>query len=357
MRSYRKCAEIAAELRSRFLARREAGEFDLESERELAASLGAGRPTIAKALKQLAEEGLVECGTRGVRPLPFRQRFRYAYVASIHSTNGAFWFSAYQRLWLELEKQFRSIHCSIDLLTFDPDEQGNIVEEFAASLRGYDTVYLSLLGARCHFPLARCLRDLGKNVLFLNENMETEGFPLCALGNFEAGALAADTLLERGYRHTAILAPAVNAANLDFRQRINGFASVITKHGREFTLYASNLNAPLEELSLMQRCLSQLPRQDFDSAFFLDDRWISLIDPLIEKGEIPDFGILALDGHMNARTHQPPVDAISHGTIPLAEKLRDLAAEQEKNGFFPAPLFRCRITPTLYRGRTLRELA
>ncbi len=355
MRTYRKYTDVRNELRTLILSMRDSGKTRLEGERELAARLGTGRPTVAKALKQLELEQLIRCTKSGVQILPFRQRFRYAYVAAVHFINNTFWFWAYQHLWDELERLAQQQNIKIELVQFDPDFQEDPASRFLEQLEPYDVVFLSLTGHFKELALPDALRKRNRPVFLLNENMETDGFPLYCLGNFETGALAARLLLEHGYRNTAILAPCINTSSFDFRNRINGFSSVMEQNGAIFELFSTNAKANMEELNLIQRCVCQLPNRGFDSIFYLDDKWITISDPLIEAGLTPEFGILAVDGNMISRRHNPPIDTISHGTVPLARKICEIITEWELGTFHYDPTVRFRITPEFFRGRTLRE--
>lgn len=355
MRSYRKFTDVQEDLRQRILFLQHSGESRLEGERDLAVRFRTGRPTIAKALAQLEQEKLIERTRGGVRIVPFRQKFRYAYVATVHRINDTFWYLAYQHLWNELEKLAHRQNLKIDLVLYDP-EQEHARSRLLEQLTQYEMIFLSLIGMFVEDSLADQLRKLKRSVIILDENIETEGFPLYALGNFETGSFAARILLERGYRKTAILAPGLNTSTCDFLGRINGFTSEMKKTGI-FQLFAVHTYSEMEELNLMQRCINQLPGRGFDSIFFLDDKWIMLCSPLIESGLVPDFGILAFDGTMTARRHNPPIDTVSHGTIPLAEKICKIISEHESGHFQYEPSVRCRILPNYYRGKTLRAAA
>ena len=89
---YKKYRDILNELRSRVINLRQEGKVHFPAERDLAMQLEAGRPTIAKALRCLMNEGLLERSKGGNRIPPFKQRFRYAYLACTFKVNGVFWF-------------------------------------------------------------------------------------------------------------------------------------------------------------------------------------------------------------------------------------------------------------------------
>ncbi|MDD3155184.1 MAG: GntR family transcriptional regulator [Victivallaceae bacterium] len=354
-KQYKKFADILAALRKFVGDAGHSGSKVLPGERELAERFGAGRPTIAKALDVLAGEGRI-CRTHGgTRLLPQRQRHRYGYLASCHEVNGAFWFSAYQRLWEHLEKQFAAANLHVDLLKFYPN--GSSVAEQLEAFRDYDVIFLSLVGRPRSELVVEKLRSQGSCVFLLNETDELPDYPLYALGNREVGRIAAETLLARGYRQAAIMGPTVNASSHDFRRRIAGFLDAWESGGGGYTgLFLSYLNGGMEELMLAQKCFDKLPLQNFDCAFFLCDDWISIADELIEGKGAPRFGVLAFDGTMKARRHFPPIDTLTHGTVPLATKLREIAEEMENGSFVLDPTIRCRLSPTLIPGETLHPL-
>ena len=351
MRTYRKQTDVLTELREFVIAKRTEGVSRLDGERALAAQFAAGRPTIGKALQQLEKDGLIHRSRSGATILPFRQKYRYAYAAQVHCINDTFYFPAYKDLWMELQKTAAEAGIRIDLLPYDPDYP-ETQQEFLEKLDSFDLVFFSLFFNSTFLP--EVLRGWKCRAVLLNELDECDDFPLYALDNFETGAMAARILLERGYRRPALSAPGINTASLDFRQRINGFAKVMEKAGCRFQLLSSYMDLGIEEINLMQRCIMRLPRLGFDSVFFLDDHWVMLCDPLIEAGMVPEFGILAFDGNMIARTHNPPIDTLSHGTLPLVRKVREIIFAEEAGFFRYDPSFRFRIAPDYFPGKTLR---
>lgn len=352
MRNYRKLADVHKELRELVFSRRVKGETRLDGERSLAELLHTGRPTVSKALRLLEEDGLIQRTKSGVVIEPLRQKFRYAYVAAVHMINNTFWFSAYKELWLELERLAGRCGIGIELLPYDSDLPEQL-PEFQARLANFDAVFFSFAFFSKEF-FENLLRQEGPKVFFLSELLTQDGFPLYALDNFESGAMAARILLERGYRHPALLAPKINTSSIDFRRRIDGFSSVMEEADSPFQLFSSKLLAGVEELSLLQQCVTQLARRGFDSIFFLDDQWVMLCEPLIEAGMTPEFGILAFDGNMTASTHTPPIDTVTPGTIPLARKVCEIIFDWETGYFRYDPSVHFRIAPEYLRGRTLR---
>ncbi|UKI29629.1 MAG: GntR family transcriptional regulator [Lentisphaeria bacterium] len=352
MRSYRKLADVQRELRELVFARRVEGGTRLDGERGLAEQLRAGRPTVSKALRLLEEDGLIRRTKNGVVILPLQQKFRYAYVAAVHMINNTFWFPAYKDLWMELERLAGRCGIRIELLPLRLRPAGTVARISSPAGRFRCGVFLA-----GHFPeefFEGLLRMEKPRALLLSELLTHEGVPLYALDNFETGAMAARILLERGYRHPALLAPKFNTATADFRRRIDGFSAVMEENDCPFKLFSSSLLAGVEELNLLQQCVTQLYRRGYDSVFFLDDKWVMICDPLIEAGMTPEFGILAFDGTMTARTHNPPIDTLTHGTIPLARKICEIIFDWETGHFCYDPSIRFRIAPEYLRGRTLR---
>lgn len=354
MRNYRKFDEVRSELFRHILALRGAGTERLESERRLAEIFCTGRPTISKVLQQLKAEGVIVYENQRIFIPPFRQHFRYAYIASVNSINNTFWFSAYQRLWNELAQQARQVNIEVEFVEFDPEIEVGTLERFIDSLRGFDLCFLSLVGRPSFLDIYRRFREENRQLFLLDENMESAGGPLLCLGNFEVGAVAAKLLLKRGYCKTAVLAPMLNISTRDFRRRIEGFTATMTDAGGHVELFSSNLRSQLEELTLLRRCINHLPRRGFDSVFYLDDYWVMLTDNLIENGLIPEFGILAVDGTMAARGHQPPIDTVSHATVQLAARICEIILARELGGFRYDPTQHIRLPPIHLPGKTLR---
>ena len=198
----------------------------------------------------------------GVVILPLQQKFRYAYVAAVHMINNTFWFPAYKDLWMELERLAGRCGIRIELLPYDSDLPEQL-PEFQARLADFDAAFFSLATFRREF-FEGLLRMEKPRALLLSELLTHEGVPLYALDNFETGAMAARILLERGYRHPALLAPKFNTATADFRRRIDGFSAVMEENDCPFKLFSSCLLAGVEELNLLQQCVTQLYRRGYD---------------------------------------------------------------------------------------------
>ena len=86
----------------------------------------------------------------------------------------------------------------------------------------------------------------------------------------------------------------------------------------------------------------------------MKSKGISSLEELIEAGKVPEFGILAVDGTMTSRMHHPPIDTISHATLPLAERLCSIVEQSELGQFRFDPAERILIPPQYLRGKTLR---
>ena len=263
--------------------------------------------------------------------------------------------SAYQRLWDWIERLSREKKLNVELFKFgrDHNEDPMTEKETLDQLKDFDVIFMSLIGAGCGASMAQKLRSLGPKVFILNENDETLGFPLYCLGDFAVGELAAKTFFERGYRKTAIIAPMINLTSIDFFRRVEGFTQTMRALGGHFELFSSNMKSQMDELLLMQRCIDRLPDQGFDSAFFLCDNWISLAENIIQMGKTPEFGILAFDGTMKARSHMPPIDTLTHGTISVAQKIVSTVEDIEAGVFQYDPNECIRFVPDVIRGKTL----
>ena len=356
MRSYRKNDEILRELREHIESLRRQGITRLESGRKLAGILHTGRPSVGKAIRVLEEQRVLARDCRTLHILPRRQRFRYAFAASVHSINDTFLYPAYFRLWEEVRKRVTEAHLEIELVLYDPASDAKTTAAFLERLETFDVVFFSLINEE---NIAGLIGEPGSHryaAFLLDENMEIPGYPLYCLGNYQVGEVAARCLLEHGYRHPALISPHLNTSTLDFSRRIEGFTATMKQYGvADVQLCSVNTGMLTSDLTLIQRSLETLPGSGFDSVFFLEDRWIMLVDPLFREGRIPEFGVIAFDGTMMGRCHQPPVTTISHATIPLAECLCGIVREWESSLFRFDPEVRRRFTPEIIPGYTIRN--
>ena len=171
-------------------------------------------------------------------------------------------------------------------------------------------------------------------------------------GNIEAGRMAAQTLIDRGYKHVAFLGGPRSATST--QDRFAGFAEVIGPSNVEMTVsYASNysFDAGREE---MQRLLRSAPAE----AYFCGDDVLSIgvLSAITDAGlSVPqDIGIIGLNdmemaawANINLTTIRNPIKQIIASSIELIE-----ASLKDDSRYPEARLFACTIVE---RG-TLRPL-
>ena len=172
------------------------------------------------------------------------------------------------------------------------------------------------------------------------------------IDNIEAGRMAAQTLLERGYRRVAFLGGPKSATST--QDRYAGFSEVIAASDADMTVsYASNYSfeAGREE---MQRLLQGTPAE----AYFCGDDVLSIgaLSAIQSAGmKVPrDIGIIGLNdmemagwANINLTTIRNPVEQIIASSIELIE-----ASLKDDNRYPEARLFACEVVE---RG-TLRPL-
>jgi len=172
------------------------------------------------------------------------------------------------------------------------------------------------------------------------------------IDNIEAGRMAAQTLLARGYRRVAFLGGPKAATST--QDRFAGFSEVIAASDADMTVsYASNYSfeAGREE---MQRLLQGTPAE----AYFCGDDVLSIgaLSAIQSAGmKVPqDIGIIGLNdmemagwANINLTTIRNPVEQIIASSIELIE-----ASLIDDNRYPEARLFACEVVE---RG-TLRPL-
>lgn len=355
VKTYNKFEDVLEQLREYIFRIKGAGKSLIPAERELAEQFEASRGTIGKALRQLESEKIIVRNRQGTHILASLQKKRYIYAASVHRNNNTFWFSPYYRLWQELELLMRDNGLRIELYQFDPEDESQSVESQGNELAEADTVFLSLMNETVS-TVVEGLRLRNRRVILLDETNSMPGVPTVALDNTAVGELAAQQLLDAGYRHPSVISPLLNLGNPAFLARLKGFDRIMREHGMLYEVFSSNTHDRFTELTHLNKCISLLPEQGFDCAFFLTDEDIDLADSLIERGLVPEkFGILGFDGSMKARTHRPPVDCISHGIEGIARQIIKMILNQETGN--DTPVTDCRISPQFCPGKTLRKQA
>jgi DNA-binding LacI/PurR family transcriptional regulator len=172
------------------------------------------------------------------------------------------------------------------------------------------------------------------------------------IDNIEAGRMAAQTLIDRGYKRVAFLGGPVAATST--QDRLAGFSEVLAASDVQMTFsYASNysFDAGREE---MQRLLQSAPAE----AYFCGDDVLSIgvLSAIQDAGlNVPeDIGILGLNdmemagwANINLTTIRNPVEQIVASSIELME-----ASLKDESRYPEARLFACQIVE---RG-TLRPL-
>jgi len=172
------------------------------------------------------------------------------------------------------------------------------------------------------------------------------------IDNIEAGRMAAQTLIDRGYKRVAFLGGPASATST--QDRFAGFAEVIATSGLEMTVsYASNYSFDAGRTE-MQHLLQSTPAE----AYFCGDDVLSIgaLSAIQDAGlHVPeDIGIIGLNdmemagwANINLTTIRNPVSQIISSSIELIE-----ASLKDDSRYPEARLFACTIVE---RG-TLRPL-
>ena len=244
--------------------------------------------------------------------------------------------------------QARGLRPLLVNLTDEVDPENSI-----RMLRAYSVDGVIVASSTLPATFAEGFKDAGVPVVHsFGRQSPSPKVNVLGIDNIQAGRMAAQTLIERGYQRVAFLGGPVSATST--QDRFAGFAEVIAASGLDMTVsYASNYSFDAGRAE-MQRLLQFPPAE----AYFCGDDVLSIgaLSAIQDAGlRVPqDIGIIGLNdmemagwANINLTTIRNPLRPIISASIALIEaSLKDDSRPPE------AQLFACTIVE---RG-TLRPL-
>lgn len=353
MKKYVKSANVKSGLYALIVQLRRAGRLVLPGIRDLALMLEASNGTVVKCLNELKRSGVVYSGKNATMiSEPQRQKLKYVYLYTGHMDNGFGYFPAFSRLWQALSHTAELENIVIKPLLIDPFGGGSHRLEVKRLLQEYDVIFSGLLPMNDTLDLGGC----GKRLFVLDEfdHARIPGSSLIGLDNRAVGEMAAQVLLESGYRNSVILAaPGMDTMTFSLNRRIEGARHLLHFTG-EVMLPPDNLRRAINSCN---RALHKAIAAGYDSAFVLSDEYINLVSGgLCSKAIIPGrFGLITVDGCNTAINCHPPITAISHGTAGVCAEIMRTIRELEQ-GTRADTVTAVRVKPEIYSGRSLQKI-
>ncbi len=358
MKPYSKYENVLANLTRHIQAHRRSMDMVLEGERTLVTLLGTSRKTLAKAMDTLEAKGVLQREPNFTRILPGgKQKHRYAYTATAHRTNGNFWYASCGFAWDRLKLLLAQNDMTADLVFYDPENPGENEETLFLSLKDYDCIFNALaLEPLENDRLMRRLRDnAGVQCVAMGETLYHPEFPMITPDFYQSGVLAAEHLLNAGYRNPIMMATMVTESDIAFSLRICGFRETIEKAGGTCEKLFFSYQERLESVVKMNQYLSEIKKHGRDSVFFAQDTWIDLaVEPLYAAGLVPDpIGIVAINSTQTATAHIPSIAVIDSENRSMADEMLSVILSIE-NGTFEKKPFIKRFPVFITKGLSIK---
>lgn len=324
-RSYTTANEIVPHLERIIRDLRNGGRRFLPSERQLQEQVGASRMTLRKALDVLEGQGMLIKDARGrmidgVKPV----KGGAVMVA-------AGWDFPANPVWLRLSMQLEKRMAEKGL-------------SFRQVLYGYDDPEKTWPGPLTEIPEIIIFTDapndyIKDKVLALNDRCAMIATDedyigmtdyVVSLNNFQAGKVAAETMLRQGVKNPAMLF--WDYGYVPFIKRRNGFVAGLKQagidpEGRVYSFFPDRGN--MRNNTFIQAQLdatTKICAAGHDGLFVWSDENIRMVhERICETRRVPeDFVLMTLDGCGECRSQNFMIDAVSHNTDGMATELADL---------------------------------
>jgi len=350
MKEYCKCSDVIDKLHEFIDLQLRSGEHLLPGENKLAEAVGTSRTTLRKAMKTIEKEGLIKNDARGKIINRKRAPKRKGSICFIGRGRGWLVLHAWNRLWLALSSRAAASGWDCQLKMYMPDSPFS-----AADIEAFDFIVYTDVGGDCNQGFQKFAKSRNNVIGMQEEHAEFIKHVVC-LDNKEAGRMAAQILLNAGYRKPAFLSQ--DNGYLGFIRREEGFLEELKKklpayqapclhiYGASASKYLRDYLDKMEEVCAL----------DIDSLFVASDGVIEVAyDPVSTIKKVPEnFGLITLAGSYESIVHQPPITAISHGSNAVAQETLNLI-EKIASGKQPDKPSIALIKPSIHEGSTIRK--
>lgn len=324
-------SEVAIErLRAHFAAMLKSGNTLLPSECELSRIVGCSRVTLRRLLPKLEEDGTLSKGPRG-RSISVTPKNGPSVVFTATGV-GVIGNMTWSRVWHSLSTLAAGTDLNLSLLLTEISRE----EETYAPVFASPPDYLIIADCTGQGAKEKLFQLKEQSVLIaVDENDSSQCEYAACVDNFEAGRLAARTLLEAGYRNPCYLGMRHQYEYCPFLKRAEGFFSELHAAGIGSSPDAERWVDSKKKRTLEIRDFIHesevIASSSFDSLFLYSDEEVQLVYEIIsEQRDIPDdFGLVTMRGRGFSIQNKPAITAldqaeegIANGILRLIDTLR-----------------------------------
>lgn len=344
-RRYKKFTEVFRDLVNYCDKLADSGAAVLPHERELAALLDCSRMTLRKALTMALQQKMLRRRGRFLElSLPGYDLSGLGKILFVATGNdNRFYLNALNKLYNSISAKLKKYNAKLELLLTNTATSEDFIRKRCMDA---DIILFTLFVTENHdADRQRLFWEIGRHrrVIALSDPYQEFFHNFIALDNFKVGELAAAELHRAGCRRIGCVCG--YNSNVIFRKRTDGFCSYFSRIGVDVWLPKENGFFPGQ--------FSDAVNAGCDGIFLVSDEHISAITAeVFAAGAIPSkLKLITVDGCGEARSHQPPVTCVGHGTSAVAAELADYLIHLAEQSDWPD----CRklITPQLYPGETL----
>ena len=325
----------------------------LPSEQELGRRLGIGRNTVRTALRELEQDGIII--KQNGRPSRVNQaalrkqsaplrHIAWVVTASITRVNPIYLeiFRSVSEAAVTRSVRLDYIHLSIE----------GLAENFFKRQMEYDGLILGEITRAFEKHLSEI-----KHPNCICVDCPHPGIPHCVkTDSYLGGQLAAQTLIESGYRCPAFIGYSETVTSYSpFQERLRGFQDYLAQAG--FTLPSERIllmSCPDDEDRFSEFLKKNLPiLKKADSLFVITDRFaVAAVYALPELGlRIPDnLAVIGFDGQTYSRFVSPVLTTIQQPVKEIGRKALEIVLNPAESASYPEIV---QIPPVLQSGATV----
>ena len=320
------------------------GSYFLPPERQLCDQIGFSRVTLRRGLAILEERGVLVAGKNGRQITDIDLSREKPCICFCTFGHGRILLSARFRLWNNLQREAAQRGFTTRLVLYDEYN----VPAVAASLSRDDYLIVTDNILNCLDPLL-VNKEIRDRMIGIEASLGSRLKYMVTLDDYAVGALAAEQLLQAGYRAPGFLG--LDNGTVAFQQRAAGFvdtlkASGVSPVGLKW-FKATSIGIKIKELV---NGFESYIHPEQDSLFVYSDEIITVIYCLLHEicNMSGNFGLITVNGSGNSVSHYPAIASISHASgrtaTAILNLIEDLKNGKHKNGAV------VKIKPSVHNG-------